>query len=175
MLLVPFVSIEAKHYSATAAGAARLPLPLVIAACSSFLGQLAGRVGARLPLTLDPLLGAVGCGLALRIAEPDNSWISVLPAMLVIALGMACAVAPLTTAVLGSVDGQHPGVAFGFNSAVARTGGLVAVAFISAVLAARGNALLPLFRGAALAGVAACVAASLSAFLCLPAGGKASR
>lgn len=167
LVLVPFVLIEANHYSATAAGAALLPLPLVIAACSSGMGQLAGRVGSRVPLTLGPLIVAVGCVLALRIGEPGTYWTTTLPAMLVISVGMAGAVAPLTHAVLGSVDGQHTGVASGFNSAVARTGGLVAVAFISAVLAARGSALLALFRGAAWAGAAVCVAAGLSAWLCL--------
>jgi EmrB/QacA subfamily drug resistance transporter len=175
LVLVPFVLIEANHYSATAAGAALLPLPVVIAACSSAMGQLAGRVGSRLPLTLGPLIVAVGCMLALRIGEPGPYWTTTLPAMLVISIGMAGAVAPLTHAVLGSVDGQHTGVASGFNSAVARTGGLVAVSFISALLAARGSALLALFRGAALVGAAVCAAAGISALVCLPAAREGSR
>jgi predicted MFS family arabinose efflux permease len=175
LVLVPFVLIEAKHYTATAAGAALLPLPLVIAVCSSWMGQFAGRVGSRLPLTLGPLLVAVGCALALRIAEQGSYFTTTLPAMLLISIGMAGAAAPLTSAVLASVDAQHTGVASGFNSAVARTGGLVAVASISAVLAARGSALVTLFRTAALIGAAACAAAALASFLCLPAERERSR
>ena len=174
LVLVPFVLIEDSHYSATAAGAALLPLPLVIAACSSAMGQLAGRVGARLPLTVGPLIVSFGCVLALRIGEPGTYWTTTLPAMLVISIGMAAAVAPLTNAVLGSVDEQHTGVASGFNSAVARTGGLLAVAFISAVLAARGSAILPLFRSATLVFAAASAAAAVSALLCLSARSEAS-
>ncbi len=167
LVLVPFVLIEASQYSAAGAGAALLPLPLVIAVSSSWMGQLAARIGSRLPLTVGPLLVAAGCVLALRIGEPGSYFVTVLPALLVISIGMAGAVAPLTTGVLSSVDEQHTGVASGFNSAVARTGGLVAVAFVSAVLAARGTELLTLFRRAALVGAVACVCAALAAFLCL--------
>jgi MFS-type transporter involved in bile tolerance (Atg22 family) len=140
----------------------------VIAVSSSWMGQLAARIGPRLPLTIGPLIVAVGCALALRIGEPGSYFATTLPGLLLVSIGMAGAVAPLTNAVLGSVDDQHAGVASGFNSAVARTGGLVAVAFVSAVLAAPGSELLVLFRRAALAGAAACVAAAVAAFLCLP-------
>lgn len=173
LVLVPFVLIEHGHYSAAAAGAALLPLPLVIAVSSSWMGQLAGRIGSRWPLTLGPLVVAVGCVLALRIGAPGSYFTTALPALLLVSIGMAGAVAPLTTAVLSSVDDQHTGVASGFNSAVARTGGLVAVAFVSAVLAARGTELLALFHRAALVGAGACVLAAVAAFLCLP--GEAGR
>jgi hypothetical protein len=86
----------------------------------------------------------------------------VLPAILVIALGLSGAVAPLTTAVLSSVDARHTASASGFNSAVARTGGLVATALLGPVLAAHGPALLAAF--AMIAGAAACAAAAFSAF-----------
>jgi hypothetical protein len=77
-------------------------------------------------------------------------------------------VAPLTTAVLSSVDARHTGAASGFNSAVARTGALIATALLGAVLAARGADLQRLFRIACLIGAGAAVAASASAFLLLP-------
>lgn len=76
------------------------------------------------------------------------------------ALGLAGAVAPLTTAVLGSVDDRHTGLASGLNSAVARTGGLVATALLGAVLAAQGEALLLSFRIAAIVSAGACLVAS---------------
>jgi hypothetical protein len=84
--------------------------------------------------------------------------------MVVIAVGMAGAVAPLTTAVLMSVDIHHAGAASGLNSAVARTGGLVATALIGTVMSAAGPALVNAFGVAAMVGAALCVGASLSAF-----------
>jgi hypothetical protein len=88
----------------------------------------------------------------------------VLPAILVIAVGLSGAVAPLTTAVLSSVDARHAASASGFNSAVARTGGLAATALLGTVLAAHGPALLAAFHAAMIAGAAACAAAAFSAF-----------
>ena len=88
----------------------------------------------------------------------------VLPAVLVMSIGMAGAVAPLTTAVLTSVDAHHQGSASGLNSAAARTGGLVATALLGGVLAARGAALTEAFRLAAMVGAAACLGAAIAAF-----------
>jgi EmrB/QacA subfamily drug resistance transporter len=166
-ILVPYVLINAAGYSGTAAGAALLPLPLTLTVASPLAGALAVRVGARLPLGFGPLVVAAGFLLALRIDSSANYWTSVLPMMVVIALGMSAAVAPLTTAVLTAVDAQHTGSASGLNSAVARTGGLVATAMLGSVLAAAGNQLLVAFHLAMLISAAACVAASLSAFALL--------
>ena len=173
-VLVPFVLIEVAHYSASAAGAALLPLPLVIALASSTMGRLAGRIGARLPLTLGPLIVAAGFALAARIGT-GSYWSTTLPAMLVIAIGMAGAVAPLTNAVLASVGPQHTGVASGFNSAVARSGGLIATALLGFVLAAHGPALLAGYRIAALAAAAAALAAGACAFLFISPTGAPTR
>ena len=164
LVVIPYVLIEASGYSATLAGAALLPLPLVIALTSYWFGQLAARIGPRAPLTLGPLVVAAGCLLATRIGEPGSYWTTTLPSMLVISLGMAAAVAPLTTAVLASVEPQHTGVASGLNSAVARTGGLVATALASLILAAAGSALLSYFRFSAVVCAFAAAAAAVSAF-----------
>ncbi|HSZ51986.1 MAG TPA: MFS transporter [Caulobacteraceae bacterium] len=163
-ILVPYVLIKGAGYSAVAAGAALLPLPIVLGVTSPFLGALAGRVGSRLPLVIGPLIVAVGFLLALRIRAPAHFVTQVLPAILVIAIGMSGAVAPLTTAVLTSVDERHTGSASGLNSAVARSGGLIATAVLGSVLAAAGAPLLAAFHAAMLVAAAACVAASLSAF-----------
>jgi predicted MFS family arabinose efflux permease len=162
-VLVPYVLIEADGYIATQAGAALLPLPLVIAVASPAAGALAARVGPRWPLIVGPMIVAAGFLLALRIGSSTGYWLSVFPAMVVIALGMAAAVAPLTTAVLMSVDSRHTGVASGLNSAVARTGGLVATALIGPVLASTGPALFSAFGIAAAIGAFICAAAALSA------------
>ena len=164
LVLLPYVLITAAHYSATAAGAALLPAPLVIALASPVMGGLAARIGPRWPLTIGPLLVAAGFALMLRMDAGANYWTIVLPAVSVIAIGMAGAVAPLTTAVLASVDASHTGSASGFNSAVARTGGLLATALLGAALAASGQELLVEAHAAAVAGALIALAASTSAF-----------
>jgi EmrB/QacA subfamily drug resistance transporter len=162
-VLVPYVLIETAGYTATQAGAALLPLPLMIAVASPAAGALSVKIGPRWQLVVGPVIVALGFLLALRIGPDAGYWLGVLPAMVVIALGLAGAVAPLTTAVLMSVDNRHTGAASGLNSAAARTGGLLATALIGAVLAAKGPALLSAFRVAAMVGAGLCVAASLSA------------
>lgn len=165
MVLLPYLLIQAEGYSATAAGAALLPFPVVVAAASPVMGAVAGRVGPRLPLALGCLVTAGGFLLALRIGAGGSYWSEVLPAMLVISLGMSGAVAPLTTAVLASVDSRHTGSASGFNSAVARTGGLVATALLGLALASQGAALVGEFRLAVVACAVACLGAAASAGL----------
>lgn len=160
LVLLPYILIEASGYSSSAAGAALLPLPLVVALGSQVLGGLAGRIGSSPLLTAGPLVVAAGFLLLLRIGEHTAYVSTVLPGLVVAAFGMACAVAPLTTAVLGAVDGRHSGSASGFNSAVARAGGLVATSLIGGILAARGTALVDAFHVAILANVMACIAAS---------------
>jgi EmrB/QacA subfamily drug resistance transporter len=165
LVLLPYVLIVAAHYTGTEAGAALLPFPLVIALASPVMVELAGRVGPRLPLALGPIVVAAGFCLLLRIDGSNDYWSVVLPGVLVIALGMAGAVAPLTTAVLASVDHAHTGSASGFNSAVSRTGGLVVTALLGAVLGASGQELIVEFHAAAFAGAVTAIAASASVFL----------
>ena len=166
-VLLPYVLIKGAAYSGIAAGAALLPLPLILTVSSPAAGALASRIGARIPLSIGPLVVAAGFILALRIDSSANYWTGVLPMIFVIALGMSAAVAPLTTAVLTSVDAAHTGSASGFNSAVARTGGLVATALLGSVLAAEGHRLVVAFHIAMGISAATCVAASLSAFALL--------
>ncbi len=164
LVAVPFVLIEAGGYSATAAGAALLPLPLVIALGSASMGRVAGKIGARLPLTVAPAIVAGGFFLALRIDAGGSYWTTTLPALLLVSAGMAGAVAPLTTAVLAGVAPAHTGIASGFNSAVARLGGLVATALLGQLLSARGASLVPAFHGAMVVAGLASLVAALCAF-----------
>ncbi|HAP10660.1 MULTISPECIES: MFS transporter [unclassified Afipia] len=164
-VLVPFVLITAGGYSATQAGAALLPLPLVIAVASPLAGAFAAKTGPRWPLIIGPFVVALGFLLAMRIGAAQSYWRDVLPAIIVIAFGMAGAVAPLTTAVLMSVDEHHVGAASGLNSAVARTGGLVTTALIGGVLATMGSSLPTAFGIASVCAAMLCIGASLSAFL----------
>ena len=164
---LPFTLIELRGYSPVAAGAALLPLPLVLGLASRAMGGLAARIGPRWPLTIGPGVVAGGFALLATAGEQGSYWGALFPGLFVVALGMAGAVAPLTTAVMGSVDGDHVGAANGFNSAVARTGGLIATAMIGFVLAARGEALVAAWRTAALAGAVSAALAGLVALLCL--------
>jgi EmrB/QacA subfamily drug resistance transporter len=162
-VLVPYILIENARYSATAAGAALLPLPVVIALTSPTMGRIAAKIGPRLQLSVGPMIVAAGFVLATRIGGDGSYWTTTLPAMLVISFGMAGAVAPLTTAVLASVESRHTGIASGFNSAVARSGGLAATALLGLVLASRGQELTSMFKIACLCGAGAALAAGLSA------------
>ncbi|MFC0627508.1 DHA2 family efflux MFS transporter permease subunit [Kribbella deserti] len=121
---------EVLGYSALLAGAALLPMTALMLTLSGQAGALAERVGARIPMTLGPLLMAGGFVLMQRVS-PDTSYLTtVLPAVLVLGFGLVLTVAPLTAVVLSSVDDQHAGVASGVNNAVARSAQLMAVAAI---------------------------------------------
>lgn len=164
MVLLPYFLIKVAGFTGTQAGSALLPVAIILTLASPLMGQLAGRIGARWPLTIGPMVVAAGFALMLRMGADTNYWTDVLPAILVISIGMSGAVAPLTTAVLGSVDDRHTGSASGFNSAVARTGGLVATALLGSVLGAEGPMLIGGFHTAAIASAIACTAASVAAF-----------
>jgi MFS family permease len=163
MVLVPYLLIQS-GYSATQGGSALVPVAVVLALLSPLMGKLAGRMGARMPLTLGPLVVAGGFLLALRMGVQAQYWTEVLPAILVISIGMAGAVAPLTNAVLGAVSNRYTGAASGFNSAVARAGGLIATALLGSVLGARGDSLVTGFHTAVMACAIACAAAAAFAF-----------
>jgi EmrB/QacA subfamily drug resistance transporter len=145
MLLVPYVLIEAGGYSPVEAGLSLLPLSVLLGFLSPLMGKLSVRLGPRWPLTLGPVVVGAGLLLATRIAGGQDYWTDVFPAMLVMAIGMTLAVAPLTSTVLAAVKPHQTGMASGFNSAVARIGGLIAVALLGAVLTASGKAMLAPF------------------------------
>lgn len=127
-------------FSPVAAGAALLPVTAVLLVFSARAGALAGRIGSRLPMTIGPLLAGAGVLLMLRIGEA-TSWVyDVLPAALVFGAGAALVVAPLTAAVLDSAPDHLAGSASGVNNAVARTGGLLAVAAIPGLAGISGAA-----------------------------------
>ena len=167
LVLLPYVLIEAGGYPPLKAGMALLPFPLIIGSASPMMGRIAERTGPRWPLTVAPLVTAAGFALLVRVEPQASYWTSIFPAVLVIALGMAGAVAPLTTAVLSSVDGRHMGTASGFNSAIARIGGLIATALAGAVIAQTGMALVSAFHDAALIGAALAFASGAVAFATL--------
>jgi EmrB/QacA subfamily drug resistance transporter len=137
-LLVVFLQV-ALGYSPIAAGAASLPVTALMLVLSPRAGALAQRIGPRLPLTLGPILIAVGM-LMMRGIDPGDSYLgAVLPAVVVFGLGLSLVVAPVTATVLAAADERHAGVASGVNNAVARTAGLVAVAALPLIAGLSGN------------------------------------
>ncbi|MFL5501378.1 MAG: MFS transporter, partial [Gemmatimonadaceae bacterium] len=135
--LVPLLLIQVKHYSATAAGAAFLPFPIIVFVLSRWSGGLVAKTGARLPLTVGPVISAIGLALFARVGIKDSYWIGVFPAVVVLGLGMAITIAPLTTTVMGAVPSEHAGVASGVNNSVSRVAGLLAIAVFGVVLTRR--------------------------------------
>jgi hypothetical protein len=118
------------EYDAVAAGAALLPMTVLMLALSGYAGGLAEKIGARIPMTVGPLLMGAGFLMMLRI-EPGASYVgAVLPAVVVLGLGLVATVAPLTATVLSSVEDHHAGIASGVNNAIARSAQLMAVAAI---------------------------------------------
>ncbi|MEJ1090247.1 MFS transporter [Microbacterium istanbulense] len=119
---------------ATAAGLASLPLTILMILLSSRAGGWAGRHGPRMFMTVGPLLMAVGALLLLTVSEEFSYWWQVLPAMIVMGLGLSLTVAPLTAAILGAVDERRSGIASAINNAVSRVAGLLVVAMLSTIV-----------------------------------------
>ncbi len=138
-LFVAFVQISL-GYSAIEAGAATLPVTLLMLGLSARTGALAQRIGARIPLTAGPLIIALGLLLLSRITPGDRYLTDVLPAVVVFGLGLTLVVAPVTATALAAADERHAGIASGINNAVARVAGLLAVAVLPLLAGLTGEA-----------------------------------
>jgi EmrB/QacA subfamily drug resistance transporter len=136
LFMMPLNLIQVQGYAASLAGFALLPFAIVLILLSRWAGGLVDRYGPRLPLTVGPFLVGVGfiaIGLPGLTGGAGDYWHTFLPGYLLLGVGMGITVAPLTTAVMGSVSSNHAGIASGINNAVSRSAGVLAVAVIGAV------------------------------------------
>lgn len=135
LFFLPFSLIQVQGYSPTAAGAALMPFVLTLFVLGHWAGGLVDRYGSKIPLTIGPLIAAAGFALfAWPGADAGSYWTSFFPGVIVMSVGMAIAVAPLTTTVMGAVEERHAGTASGISNAVSRTAGLIAVAVFGVIM-----------------------------------------
>jgi MFS family permease len=164
---------QSLHYSALAAGLATLPSTIIMLIGSPWAGALAQRTGPRIPMTVGPLIAALGVALMSRIVPGATYLCAVLPAVVVFGVGLAITVAPLTAAVLSAVSDTYAGTASGVNNAIARVAGLIAIAVLpvaAGIRAGPGQPLGPGYSLAMLITAAICVIGGITAVLTIRTG-----
>lgn len=138
LVIVVFLQ-QTGGWPATLAGIAVLPVTVILMLLSSIFGRLSGKYGPRLFMALGPILAGIGHLLMLAVTAEVNYWWQLLPGILLFGLGLSITVAPLTSAILGSISEKQSGIGSAINNAVARVAGLVAVAALGIIVASKLN------------------------------------
>jgi predicted MFS family arabinose efflux permease len=134
MLVVALFLQETAGMSATEAGLATLPVPVLSFLLARRFGTLAGRHGPRLYMAAGPIIAAAGYLLMMTARDPFNFWTQMLPGLVVFGLGLSVTVSPLTAAILAAVDPAQSGIGSAVNNAISRIAGLIAVAFTGVII-----------------------------------------
>lgn len=132
-VLVIFLQ-QVAHYPATLAGLASIPITIIMFFLSSRFGALSGKYGPRFFMAVGPIVAGLGTLYFLEVGVPANYWTELLPGIIIFGLGLSMTVAPLTSAILGSIKSSQAGIGSAVNNAVARIAGLIAVAMIGAFI-----------------------------------------
>jgi len=132
-LLTIFIQ-QVGGFSATEAGLALLPVTVLMFTLSQYFGRLAGKYGPRLFMGIGPLVMAGGFLLLLQLDASINYLVDMLPGVIIFGLGLVITVAPLTSAILGSIDPRHSGIGSGINNAVSRLAGLISIALLGILM-----------------------------------------
>ncbi|MGC9961649.1 MAG: MFS transporter, partial [Acidimicrobiales bacterium] len=171
LFLLPVELQVASRYSPLESGVALLPVTVIMLALSAASGRLASRIGPRLQMTVGPLLLGLSLLMLTRATDGSNYLLFVLPAVVVLGIGAAVMVAPLTATAMASAGSEHAGVASAVNNDVARIGGLIAVAVLPSIAGITGKSYLhpvelsAAFRTAMVASALACGAGGILAAL----------
>ena len=164
---------QSLHYTALRGGLATLPMTVIMLIGSPWIGALAQRTGPRIPMTIGPLIAALGVALMARVVPGTTYLGAVLPAVVVFGLGLAITVAPLTAAVLAAVPDSYAGTASGVNNAISRVAGLLAVAVLpvaAGISAGPGQPLGPGFSLAMLICAGFCLIGGITAWVTIRTG-----
>jgi len=132
LVIVVFLQ-EFAGFSATAAALVFLPVSIANIGLSTWFGTLSGRYGPRLFMTLGPILAGLGFFTMIRLGTDVNYFVDLLPGVLLFAVGLSMTIAPLTSAILGSISAAQSGIGSAVNNAIARVAGLIAIALLGVI------------------------------------------
>ncbi len=130
---VPLYVQSTLGHSATIAGATFVPTTLLLFVLSPYAGRLNDRYGPRWLMCFGPLGAAAGL-LVMCFTGPGQLFTVMLPGMLLFGIGLGFTVTPVTATAIGAADERFGGIASGFNNAVSRVAGMVAIAMMGVIV-----------------------------------------
>lgn len=135
VVLFPFLQ-AVLGWSALRATLAMMPMALLMMGASGLAPRLSERIGARATMAAGVLLGAAGLGLMAALVSRQDGYLSVLPGMLAMGLGMGLSMTPSTEAITAALPREQQGVASALNDLTRELGTALGVALLGAILSA---------------------------------------